>query len=103
MDDAMMPKIADFGLSRLLGAQKTRTIVNENLGGTLGYMAPEYIVQGVASSKADIFSFGVIMIEIITGRKEYPLCTIPYNQKLNENGGSKSTENALQQYTENVS
>ncbi|GJM94364.1 hypothetical protein PR202_ga11004 [Eleusine coracana subsp. coracana] len=67
MDATMIPKIADFGLSRLLGEQKSRTIIKENPAGTLGYMAPEYLMRGEVSTKADIFSFGVIIIQIITG------------------------------------
>ncbi|TVU50044.1 hypothetical protein EJB05_01398, partial [Eragrostis curvula] len=98
MDDAMMPKIADFGLSRLLGAQKSRTVVSGNHGGTLGYMAPEYNMQGVVTPMADIFSFGVIMIEIITGSKEYPMSLVPYFQQTNDNAGHQS----VQQYIENV-
>jgi len=63
LDDTMMPKIADFGLSRLLGEQKSRTVTLK-IAGTFGYMAPEYINQGIISPKADIFSLGVIIIEI---------------------------------------
>jgi serine/threonine protein kinase len=37
-----------------------------------GYMAPEYLIQGIISTKADIFSLGVIIIEIITGCRDYP-------------------------------
>jgi serine/threonine protein kinase len=37
-----------------------------------GYMAPEYLIRGVVSNKADIFSLGVIVIEIITGNRDYP-------------------------------
>ncbi|XP_045087080.1 uncharacterized protein [Aegilops tauschii subsp. strangulata] len=72
MDSMMMPKITDFGLSRIFGEQQTR-IVTAKPAGTRGYMAPEYLLQGVVSSKADIFSLGVIVIEIITGRRDYPL------------------------------
>ncbi|XP_048549498.1 uncharacterized protein LOC125529131 isoform X6 [Triticum urartu] len=78
LDDTMIPKIADFGLSRLFGEKKSRTDT-VNRAGTLasvlcgsGYMAPEYINQGLISKKADIFSLGVIIMEIITGRRDYP-------------------------------
>ncbi|TVU16864.1 hypothetical protein EJB05_37021, partial [Eragrostis curvula] len=102
MDDAMMPKCADFGLSRLLGVQKSRTIICGNIAGSLGYMSPEYQMQGVVSPKADIFSFGVIIIEIITGRKEYPMSIVPYFQQFNPNGSSQSSEVSIKQYTKNV-
>ncbi|VAI93770.1 unnamed protein product [Triticum turgidum subsp. durum] len=71
MDSTMIPKIADFGLSRIFGEQQTR-IVTDNRAGTCGYMAPEYLIRGVVSNKADIFSLGVILIEIITGDRDYP-------------------------------
>ncbi|XP_066357789.1 putative disease resistance protein At3g14460 isoform X3 [Miscanthus floridulus] len=74
MDATMMPKIADFDLSRLLGEQKSQTVTKTaNPPGTRGYMAPEYIDRGVISKKADIFSLGVIIIEIQKGCKDdYP-------------------------------
>ncbi|XWS45041.1 hypothetical protein CRYUN_Cryun15aG0102300 [Craigia yunnanensis] len=60
-------KLGDFGLARLmdheLGGQTTRLV------GTLGYMAPEYISTGRASKESDVFSFGVVALEIATGRK----------------------------------
>ncbi|KAL6846933.1 hypothetical protein ACP4OV_022786 [Aristida adscensionis] len=71
LDENMMPKIADFGLSRLFGAEQTR-ISTTSRDGTLGYMAPEYLNRGIITKKLDIFSLGVIIIEIMTGRKDYP-------------------------------
>ncbi|WVZ49407.1 hypothetical protein U9M48_000772 [Paspalum notatum var. saurae] len=68
-DDSMVPKITDFGLSRL--DDKTRTTSAEPLM-TLGYCAPEYQFHGKMSSKSDIYSLGVIILEIVTGRKEKP-------------------------------
>uniref|UniRef100_A0A8R7VJ11 non-specific serine/threonine protein kinase n=1 Tax=Triticum urartu TaxID=4572 RepID=A0A8R7VJ11_TRIUA len=79
LNSTMMPKIADFGLSRIFGELESRTVTKHNNLGTLGYMAPEYLHKGVVSYKADIFSLGVIVIEIITGGRDYPM-DYPYFQ-----------------------
>ncbi|TVU26091.1 hypothetical protein EJB05_28620, partial [Eragrostis curvula] len=102
MDDTMRPKIADFGLSKLLGAQKSQTIINGDIAGSRGYMAPEYMLQGVVSPMADMFSLGVIIIEIITGRKNYPLSTVSYFQQFNSNNHRPNTELCREQYTEDI-
>ncbi|VAI93787.1 unnamed protein product [Triticum turgidum subsp. durum] len=71
MDTTMIPKISDFGLSKIFGSKQSRIITN-HCTGSRGYMAPEYSIQGIVSMKADIFSLGVIIIEIITGHRDYP-------------------------------
>jgi len=71
LTNEMVPKIADFGLSRLFGEQQSRTYAT-NMGGSFGYMAPEYLHKGVITKKSDIFSLGVIVIEIITGCRDTP-------------------------------
>jgi serine/threonine protein kinase len=68
LDDDMDPKIADFGLARLLGEGHTHTKTAKAVG-TLGYMAPEYAIHGLVSPKIDIFSFGVLVLEIVTRRR----------------------------------
>jgi len=67
LDDNMEPKIADFGLARLLGEGHTHTRTTRVVG-TFGYMAPEYAWRGSVSPKIDIFSFGVLVLEIVTRR-----------------------------------
>jgi serine/threonine protein kinase len=57
-------------------------------------MAPEYLIQGIISTKADIFSLGVIMIEIITGRRDYPYLQLD---------STESTTTSCQHFTEEVS
>uniref|UniRef100_A0A0E0LLP5 Serine/threonine-protein kinase n=1 Tax=Oryza punctata TaxID=4537 RepID=A0A0E0LLP5_ORYPU len=68
LDEDMDPKIADFGLARLLGGGHTHTMTTRVVG-TYGYMAPEYAIHGNVSPKIDIFSFGVMVLEIVTKRK----------------------------------
>ncbi|XP_057960442.1 cysteine-rich receptor-like protein kinase 43 [Malania oleifera] len=67
LDDKWVPKIADFGMARLFPEDHTH--VNTRVAGTNGYMAPEYVVHGHLSVKADIFSFGVVVLELISGQK----------------------------------
>lgn len=68
LDQKLHPKIADFGLARPLQDECSH-IVTDHRAGTLGYLAPEYLLFGQLSEKADVFSFGVLLLEIITGRK----------------------------------
>ncbi|XP_058787786.1 cysteine-rich receptor-like protein kinase 2 [Vicia villosa] len=66
LDDNLHPKIADFGLARLLpGNRSLRT----GVAGTLGYTAPEYAIHGQLSEKADTYSYGIVVLEIISGQK----------------------------------
>ncbi|KOM42548.1 hypothetical protein LR48_Vigan05g015200 [Vigna angularis] len=68
LDDNMTPKVSDFGLARIFGVDQAEANTNRVMG-TYGYMPPEYAVHGSFSTKSDVFSFGVIVIEIISGRK----------------------------------
>ncbi|XLU70756.1 hypothetical protein S245_029809, partial [Arachis hypogaea] len=61
------PQICDFGLAKWLPEQWTHCNVTK-IGGTFGYFAPEYCMHGIVDEKTDIFSFGVLLLEIISGR-----------------------------------
>ncbi|KAK6932439.1 PAN/Apple domain [Dillenia turbinata] len=68
LDNKLNPKISDFGIAKICGGEhsqaKTRRIV-----GTYGYMSPEYVIFGKFSTKSDVFSFGVLLLEIISGKR----------------------------------
>lgn len=68
LDAEMNPKIADFGMAKLCAVADTHETTRKVMG-TYGYMAPEYIRQGQFSIKTDIYSFGVIILEIVSGQK----------------------------------
>ncbi|XP_020242680.1 receptor-like serine/threonine-protein kinase SD1-8 [Asparagus officinalis] len=68
LDKDMIPKISDFGLARRFGEDETKTQTRRVVG-TYGYMPPEYALNGIFSVKSDVFSFGVLVLEIISGRR----------------------------------
>nr|AID21658.1 SRKp [Arabidopsis lyrata] len=68
LDKDMIPKISDFGLARIF-ARDEEEATTRRIVGTYGYMAPEYAMDGVYSEKSDVFSFGVVILEIVTGKK----------------------------------
>ncbi|CAA7408544.1 unnamed protein product [Spirodela intermedia] len=67
LDEKMNARIADFGLVRLFPVDRTH--LTTSLAGTVGYLAPEYVIHGVLTEKADVYSFGVMLLEIICGRR----------------------------------
>ncbi|CAN6558005.1 unnamed protein product [Malus baccata var. baccata] len=69
LDSEMNPKISDFGLAKTLVGGDQAGGNTKKVVGTYGYMAPEYAVDGLFSVKSDVFSFGILMLEIISGRK----------------------------------
>ncbi|XP_028081970.1 putative receptor-like protein kinase At4g00960 isoform X1 [Camellia sinensis] len=70
IDENWVPKIADFGTASLLPQDQTQVNISE-AAGTLGYSAPEYKCSGHVSPKADIYGFGVVVLELISGQKNW--------------------------------
>ncbi|XP_021759282.1 cysteine-rich receptor-like protein kinase 10 [Chenopodium quinoa] len=70
LNDQLNPKISDFGLARLFPGEGTH-LDTLKISGTYGYMAPEYAMHGYLSVKSDVFSFGVLTLEIVSGRKNF--------------------------------
>ncbi|CAN8291715.1 unnamed protein product [Cochlearia groenlandica] len=77
LDDEFEAQVADFGLARL--NDTTQTHVSTRVMGTFGYLAPEYASSGKLTDRSDVFSFGVVLLELVTGRKP-----VDQNQPLGE-------------------
>ncbi|KAL6596334.1 hypothetical protein ACP70R_047698 [Stipagrostis hirtigluma subsp. patula] len=67
LDENFEAKVADFGLAKL--TTDTNTHVSTRVMGTFGYLAPEYASSGKLTDKSDVFSFGVMLLELITGKR----------------------------------
>ncbi|XP_073000516.1 probable serine/threonine-protein kinase At1g01540 isoform X1 [Typha latifolia] len=66
VDKQWNPKVSDFGLAKLLGSE--RSYVTTRVMGTFGYVAPEYASTGMLNERSDVYSFGILIMEIISGR-----------------------------------
>ncbi|KAK3427694.1 hypothetical protein EUGRSUZ_F03870 [Eucalyptus grandis] len=69
LDDNFVAKVSDFGLAKLMSREES--LVYTTLRGTRGYLAPEWITDNPISEKSDVYSYGVVLLEIIGGRKNY--------------------------------
>lgn len=67
LDSSFVPKVADFGLAKLIGRDISRVLTS--MRGTRGYLAPEWISGVAITAKADVYSFGMMLFEIISGKR----------------------------------
>ncbi|OAY81195.1 putative serine/threonine-protein kinase, partial [Ananas comosus] len=66
LDKQWNPKVSDFGLAKLLGSE--RSYITTRVMGTFGYVAPEYASTGMLNERSDVYSFGILIMEILSGR-----------------------------------
>ncbi|KAM5580837.1 G-type lectin S-receptor-like serine/threonine-protein kinase [Rosa sericea] len=67
LDTELCPKVADFGLAKLVGREFSRVLTT--IRGTPGYLAPEWISGVAVTAKADVYSYGMMLFEIVSGRR----------------------------------
>ncbi|XP_027079237.1 G-type lectin S-receptor-like serine/threonine-protein kinase LECRK3 [Coffea arabica] len=89
MDESRCAKISDFGLAKLLKNDQTRTYTG--VRGTRGYVAPEWFRNLTVTVKADVYSFGIMLLEIICCRKSVD-CTSPENEAILEEWANQCFE-----------
>uniref|UniRef100_M4CUL3 non-specific serine/threonine protein kinase n=1 Tax=Brassica campestris TaxID=3711 RepID=M4CUL3_BRACM len=66
LDSELVPKVSDFGLAKLYHDKKTH--ISTGVAGTIGYLAPEYAMRGHLTEKTDVYAFGVVALELVSGR-----------------------------------
>ncbi|KAJ4781110.1 Leucine-rich receptor-like protein kinase family protein [Rhynchospora pubera] len=69
LDADFEPKVADFGIAKVLQARREHELSTTTIAGTYGYLAPEYAYSTKATTKCDVYSFGVVLMELVTGKK----------------------------------
>ncbi|KAL2327850.1 hypothetical protein Fmac_021277 [Flemingia macrophylla] len=78
LDNDMNPKISDFGLARMCRGDQIEGNTNRIVG-TYGYMAPEYAFDGIFSIKSDVYSFGILLLEVLSGKKNKGIYNSDHN------------------------
>ncbi|XP_044497372.1 G-type lectin S-receptor-like serine/threonine-protein kinase At1g67520 [Mangifera indica] len=102
LDEQMNPKISDFGMAKIFQMNEPESNTNRIVG-THGYMSPEYLMNGIVSIKHDVYSFGVLLLEIVSSKKnngiydlERPLNLVGYAWQLwNEGKASQLIDSEI--------
>ncbi|KAJ0252554.1 Malectin domain-containing protein [Hirschfeldia incana] len=67
LDSNLLPKVSDFGLAKLYDDKKTH--ISTRVAGTIGYLSPEYAMRGHLTEKTDVYAFGIVALELVSGRR----------------------------------
>lgn len=100
LHDHFQPKISDFGLSKLLSQEESSLFTT--MRGTRGYLAPEWITNAAISEKADVYSYGMVLLELVSGRKNCSFRSrsnsVTEENNQNQNSSSSSTTSSALVY-----
>ncbi|XP_052203756.1 G-type lectin S-receptor-like serine/threonine-protein kinase At5g35370 isoform X2 [Diospyros lotus] len=94
LHDHFQAKISDFGLSKLLSSEQSSLFTT--MRGTRGYLAPEWLTSSAISDKTDVYSFGMVLLEIVSGRKNCSLRTQTHSNDDDNSGGGNSLSSSEQ-------
>ncbi|KAF7141692.1 hypothetical protein RHSIM_Rhsim06G0105600 [Rhododendron simsii] len=94
LHDHFLAKISDFGLSKLLSSEQSGLFTT--MRGTRGYLAPEWLTSAAISDKTDVYSFGMVLLEIVSGRKNCSLRTRSECMEDESSGGGSSSSSSRQ-------
>ncbi|KAL9144706.1 hypothetical protein ABFS82_14G313300 [Erythranthe guttata] len=92
LHDRLQAKISDFGLSKLLTREQSSLFTT--MRGTRGYLAPEWLTSSAVSEKTDVYSFGMVLLELVSGRKNCGLVTKSHSRGGNSGSSSVCSSSA---------
>lgn len=92
LHDHFQAKISDFGLSKLLSPEQSSLFTT--MRGTRGYLAPEWLTNSAISEKTDVYSFGMVLLELVSGRKNCSIRSQSHSMDDSNSGGGQSTSSS---------